>query len=82
MIEENQTLLRNRENYEADVKFGNSSCTGIKSPCVFHKISNFHVTENLTIDMMHDVLEGVCVYVIKSIINIFITVERYFTLED
>ena len=82
MIEKNQTLLRNSENYEADVKLGNSSCTGIKSQCVFHKITNFHVTENLTIDMMHDILEGVCVYVIKSIINIFITVERYFTLEE
>ena len=73
MTTENESILRNRENYEADVRLQNSSQTGIKSSCVFHHIENFHVTENLTVDMMHDLLEGVCVYVIKSIINVFIT---------
>ena len=82
MTMEDDSLLRNRDNYESDVKLQKSSHTGIKSPCIFHKIANFHVTQNLTVDMMHDVLEGVCVYVMKAIINSFITDEKYFTLEE
>ena len=31
---------------------------------------------------MYWILEGVCVYVMKAIINSFITVEKYFTLEE
>ena len=81
-IEEDESLLRNRTNYESDVKKNKPEETGIKEECIFHKIQNFHVTQNLTVDMMHDILEGVCFYVMRSIITEFIYVKSYFSLED
>lgn len=52
---EDESLLRNRENYEKDVKQGNPSESGIKEECAFHKMYNFHLTENVCVDFMHDV---------------------------
>lgn len=55
---------------------------GVKEKCVFNKIEGFHVTENLTVDLMHDVFEGVCTYIMRSLINTFISKpEYYFSLE-
>lgn len=82
MTEEDKSKLRTEENYDQDLKKNNMSETGIKEPCVFHKVKNFHLTQNLSVDMMHDILEGVCVYVMRSIIYSFIFKYKYFTLES
>ena len=82
MIEEDPSLLRNRINYANDVAIGDSKKTGIKESCVFHKLNDFHITENVSVDSMHDLLEGVGFYVLDSIIKTFIFEKKYFTLNQ
>ena len=82
MIVEDESILRTKENYDQDVQLRNSDLTGIKERCIFNKVANFHITENLTVDMMHDFLEGVCAYVLNSLLNDFIFVEKYITLNE
>jgi hypothetical protein len=56
------------------------SLTGINQACVFNEISSFHVTENYAVDIMHDLLEGVCKYDIGLMLNQMIFSLKYFTL--
>jgi len=73
--------LRNAQNYENDVNTNNMSLTGIKENCVWNNISSFHVTENYSVDIMHDLFEGVCKYEISSILYKMIVDLKYFSLE-
>lgn len=61
-ILENNTALRNKNNYQNDLTVNNASLTGIKENSIFNQIKDFHVTENYSVDIMHDMLEGVCIY--------------------
>lgn len=81
---EDKSKLRNKSNYERDTALNDEGETGIKESCVFNKIRGFHVTENISVDLMHDYLEGVCVYVLSTILYTFIfeKEKKYFTLED
>lgn len=56
---ENSTLLRNVENY---TKHCTDKSHGIIENCIFNNLINFHVTKNISVDPMHDLLEGVCRY--------------------
>lgn len=69
IFESQEYLRRTRENYEDDLKKNNQSETGIKEPCVFNQLKSFHVTENLSIDLMHDWLLGIFRHDIPLIIN-------------
>ena len=62
-------LNRNKENYKEDLKPNNLSDTGIKNECIFNKLSNFGVTENIACDIMHDIFLGVARYHIALLIN-------------
>ena len=33
---------------------------------IFHDVKNFHITENQSVDIMHDVFEGVACYVMRN----------------
>ena len=77
---EDESKLRTVENYNKDLT--NKDCNfGIKESCVFNDVDNFHILENISVDFMHDILEGVCIYVMRSIIYAFIFEKKYFTLE-
>lgn len=80
--EENSNVLRNKDNYEEDVRVGNYKLTGIKESSVWNKLSNFHVINNKSVDVMHDLLEGVCHYDLILIFDLFITKYNLFTLEQ
>lgn len=82
MVVEDESKLRTRENYDEDVKNADVTKSGIKEACVFHEVDDFHMTENLSVDMMHDILEGVCVYIMRSLIYTFIFVKNDFTLHE
>ena len=67
------------ESYEKAVE--KLSCTlseicGVKEPCVWKKVTNFHFTENLWTDTMHDIPESICRYEILQILNILIFVSK------
>lgn len=75
-------LLRNAENYKLDVEKNDVSTTGIYEECVFNEINNFHILENSTLDIMHDIYEGVCEYDLSQIILHYIVNAKLFTLQD
>lgn len=80
-VRKNLLLLRNRENYEADILINNISLTDIKNRCVWNELQTFHVITNLFVDLMHDLLKGVCHYDLCMILEKLISVKKYFTLQ-
>lgn len=62
--------LRTVKNYEESCK---NLDFGIKSQCVFNVLPAYHVTENISLDLMHDMLEGVLrydmAYILSSLIK-------------
>lgn len=57
-----ENLLRNLEQYHLDVIEGNVSDSGVKEACVWHDVLGFSVLDQIGVDIMHDLLEGVCKY--------------------
>ena len=78
---EDESLSINPKNYDEDAKKADPKVTGIEKSCVFNKITNFHTTQNLIVDMIHGLLEDVCLHVMQSIIYSLIFELHYFTLE-
>lgn len=68
-------------NYTLDVEKRNAQETGIVEKWIFNEISDFHVTNNLSVDVMHDVLEGIRQYDLGLILHAHI-LEKLFTLEE
>jgi hypothetical protein len=50
--------------------------------CVFHQLPNFHVSQNMSLDLMHDVLEGILRYDMAHILNYLINTKKYFNLDN
>lgn len=67
---ENSKTLRDEENYELDL---HNKANGVQNECVFHEIKSFNLTNNLSVDIMHDLLLGICrvelPLIIKSMIK-------------
>lgn len=81
-ITDNNVVWRDKQTYEADLLKNCLSETGIRENSVWNDLIGFHVTTNLSIDVMHDMLEGVCHYDITQIMQHFITKYKLFTLEQ
>lgn len=54
---------------------------GITENCILYKVHGVHLTKNIAVDPMHDILEGTCRYNIATILNYFSFVKKYFTLK-
>jgi len=78
---QNNLLLRDKENYNFNIIENNVQKTGIKVKCVWDDVLDFHVTENFCVDIMHDLLEGVCKYEMGYILHELIFIKKLFTLE-
>lgn len=74
---EDVQYLRNEVNYNEDLL---SLSNGVKASCIFNDSSYFHVTRNISQDIMHDLLEGVCCYDMAKIISHMIN-QKYVDLE-
>lgn len=81
MIRENIQLLWNRANYVEDLLINDGKLTGIKEVSPFNMVEGYDVTENQCLDAMHDVLEGVAKYVMRSTIHNFICEKNTFHLK-
>lgn len=66
---EDISILHNKDNYAENITRNNSSSTGIKDKCAFNVLNSFHVVENYSVDIMHDLLEGVCGYEMNYVFN-------------
>lgn len=76
-IIDDHTKWRTKENYLADVLLNNLTKTGISEYSVWNTMIGFHVVENLSVDIMHDLLEGVCHYDMAHIITHLIALEWF-----
>ncbi|KAF4531567.1 hypothetical protein B566_EDAN013571 [Ephemera danica] len=77
---ENTEAVRNPDSYNSDLKKEQLSETGIKEECVWNAVRYFHVAINFSVDIMHDLAEGVARYEMAKIIYYFISKE-YFTFQ-
>lgn len=68
----NPLKRRNVENYNMDLKTANSTDTGIKTECIFNELKSFHVVENIHLDIMHDLDEGVWKKTMTCVINLLL----------
>ncbi|XP_066589332.1 uncharacterized protein [Prorops nasuta] len=80
-VKEDLSKLRLTRNYEGDVTLADIDKTGIKEACVFNQVNGFHLLDNVTVDAMHDILEGVCSYVMTSLLYTFVFTKKYFTVQ-
>lgn len=78
--EERSCLLRNKLNYDADLAINNYPETGVKNSSIFNSLTSFHVTENFSTDIMHDVFEGVIKYGLANTLYIYILLRKNFFL--
>lgn len=70
-------VLRSKELHTEHCKALNESPTlhsvqGVKKPCVLNSLQFFHSTDNFTVDIMHDLLEGVVQYELKLVFQYFV----------
>lgn len=70
-------LMRTPINYNEDLQINDFRMTGIKENCIFNQIPSFHVVDNNAVDIMHDMLEGVCNYDMTLIIAYYLHVEVF-----
>lgn len=71
----------NLVNYAEDVEINDLKLTRISKESILNKIVSFHVTINYGVDMMHDILEGICHYNICHIINYYTNVVKICSLD-
>ena len=55
--------------------------TGVAGPLFLNDLEYFHVTQNYTLDIMHDLLEGVCPYELKLVLKVLIRDKKYISLD-
>lgn len=81
MTVQDDNLLRNIQSYTEDVLINNVSETGVKENCIWHQLSGFYVTTNYTVDIMHDLFEGVCNFDLTCLLNSLLYRFSLFSLE-
>ncbi|KAB0801220.1 hypothetical protein PPYR_05574 [Photinus pyralis] len=77
---ENKLVLRTAEDYWQHLFQNDVSQTGIKEMCVFNAIPSFRAADNISVDIMHDIFEGICHVELCQILNCFVYDKKYFTL--
>lgn len=78
------TKRRTQQNYAEHCKINNPALTGSaeNNGSVWNTMHNFHVVNNLCVDIMHDLFEGACHIVLCEILYVFIYRKKYVTLND
>lgn len=76
-----ESLTRNVEQYHLDVIEGDVSNSGIKEICVWHDVLGFNVLDNVGVDIMHDLLEGVCKYDLSFLLLYYVQDLKFFSLQ-
>lgn len=80
LCEEKIESLLNIDKYEMLLEKNDPSATGIYGDSIFNSISSFHVVKNYSVDIMHDVFEGICQYNMVHILNHYTQRVKLFTL--
>ncbi|XP_047995688.1 uncharacterized protein LOC125233664 isoform X1 [Leguminivora glycinivorella] len=72
--------LRNRDNYTEDLSSNDPTGTGVNGGSIFNTLPTYHVTENMAVDIMHDIFEGVCHYDICNMLLYYVHRTKLFSL--
>lgn len=80
MVTEDPNSLRDRSNYNVQLSTDNYKETGIQSNSILNSLPTFHVTENYSVDVMHDAFEGIIKFGIMNSLLYFVE-NKVFTLE-
>lgn len=75
LLAENTNVLRTVHNYSEDV---DEVAHGVIEECVFNALPYFHVCDNISIDPMHDLFEGICRYELGEILYNLIVKMKFF----
>lgn len=70
LVKERADIMRTKESYQKCVEAASKfiergkplnlkATKGIKRDCIFNRLQGFHVLDNITLDIMHDVNEGI-----------------------
>ena len=79
---ERPEFVRTKEAHEVHVQSDNSvKDTGVTGRSLLSKLEHFHVLDNYTPDIMHDILEGICPYELKLVLHHFI-LNKLFTIDE
>lgn len=81
MVVENNRLMRTIGSYDNDLLIDNLSLTGRREPCIWNNLGGFHCIDNITVDIMHDILEGVAPLEISLILENLILTRNVFSLD-
>lgn len=76
-----EELMRHIEDYNVDVVENNVSNSGITGVCVWNDVRGFKVLDQVGVDMMHDLLEGVIKYDLSFLISYYVLELKLFSLE-
>ena len=79
---ENEALFRTLIDNNCDVATDNLKMTGIKASCCYNRLPTYHVRNNYYFDIIHDLLEEVCSYVLQTVLAKLICDKKYFTLDQ
>ncbi|KAF2889611.1 hypothetical protein ILUMI_16562 [Ignelater luminosus] len=82
MTTQDDDFMRSIDSYNHDVLVNNVTETGIKENCIWHNLSGFHVVDNFTVDIMHDLSEGVCNYDISGLLRAIIFDLKLFSIDS
>lgn len=73
------SLIRNMTNYEEDLKKNDVSQTGIKEKSIWLQLPNFHLFDQMGVDVLHDLDLGVSKYIMCEVILALLK-KKYFSL--
>lgn len=59
----NEQITKLQNNAKMDLK----DTKGIRSHCLFNNVENFHVLTNLSVDIMHDICEGIIPFFLHNV---------------
>lgn len=82
LVRELVGFLRTPENYKTHCNLSNATETGIKEKCILNEINNFEIVRDCSLDVSHDLFEGVVQYDLCFILKYFICTTKRFTLEN
>lgn len=81
MCSEDISLLRNEDNYLSDIQTNNCNITGVRHKAIWYELDNFQLFEQVAVDVMHDILEGVAKYTMELVINSLLS-KKYFNIQE
>lgn len=88
MIKEDLAKLRTREQYAKQIEVIKNSTkvdykesVGVRYFCQLNELKYFHIFENLSLDLMHDIPEGTMKYALKGFFEILID-KKVFSEDD